>query len=761
MGSGVFIYAPGGSAYLTTTQAENPTRSVFLFMENSQQPIEARPIDPSKFDEEYKYALRIKNGEAGGKYIYCMEADRFFYYNGGYWESLQFIDFIGRVEESMPKILYRPVNKRNNIAENYKRLGRMKLELFNKEEIINLENCMLSPLDQKTYAHSPEFFSTNRLPYKYIPECDCPLWKKTLNEIFDNDEQKINVLQEFFGYCLTRDTRQHKALLLLGESRCLGGETLIYDPVKKESVRVDEIKEDFHVEAWDGQNKVIAKAEKPFTKEVDDLYEINLSNGKSFVASLNHQVLTPSGYHTISDVLTKFGGALLSTTSGNDQLIQNEDDRHWWHKVQDCLIGCLSFFRLYGEQLLSGLNIFLNVSPSQDDVRGHTFYEASGHAGVRADIKEHTHLHQQSFLRSKQDVCPRIKTSFYKLNHVFCKVYGLIAYLLKVSLQSLFEIFHLKSIFEFCSLGNNSYSILPYKSSSLVITSIVYKRTDVKYDFTVPIYHNYFCGGVIHHNSGKSTILQTLRFMVGEKNCASVPLIDIRNQQHTPSLINKLVDIDYDVSSKAIEFEAEFKKITGGEPIRSNQKYVEAFEFCPYCKLAMAANIFPKITDHSSAFYNRLLLLPCDRVFSPEEQDRDLPVKLLKELSGILNWALVGLKRLNNRGKFEELEFMREAVEELENENNPVNLFFEEHLEVAMNTYIEKAELFEKYKIWCEKSKNFALSKARFGSCLYKKYHKTTPKQCRLAEGERTYIWKNLRYIEEKHTEKEQVSWQE
>ena len=165
----------------------------------------------------------------------------------------------------------------------------------------------------------------------------------------------------------------------------------------------------------------------------------------------------------------------------------------------------------------------------------------------------------------------------------------------------------------------------------------------------------------------------------------------------------------------------------------------------------MAANIFPRITDHSSAFYKRLILIPCDRVFSYEEQNRDLPAQLHKELPGILNWAIEGLKRLSQRGRFEELDFMKEAIQELEDENNPSNLFFDEYVSVDMSdgVYIEKGELFEKYKNWCQETNNYALTKARFASAVYKKYNKETPKHARLPDGGKR-IWLHIKFIQNK-----------
>lgn len=264
-------------------------------------------------------------------------------------------------------------------------------------------------------------------------------------------------------------------------------------------------------------------------------------------------------------------------------------------------------------------------------------------------------------------------------------------------------------------------------------------------------------------NCGKSTILNVLRSMVGSKNCSSVVLKWLSNPQYTPMLMNKLVNIDSDVSSAAEDFEANFKVIASGEPINCNQKFIKTFDFTPYCKLVMAANVFPKIKDHSSAVYNKLLVIPCNRIFTEKEMNRNLSKELDKELSGIFNWAVQGLRRLQQRGMFEELDFIKEAVQELEDENNPTNVFFEEHVEVEMlnNTFVEKMDLFNKYIAWCTAGNHFKLSRARFGSAVYKKFHKETPKDTKdLRTGKR--IWRNIRYVDQKgEAQGEVIQWQE
>lgn len=252
--------------------------------------------------------------------------------------------------------------------------------------------------------------------------------------------------------------------------------------------------------------------------------------------------------------------------------------------------------------------------------------------------------------------------------------------------------------------------------------------------------------------SGKSTILDTLNAMLGKDNCSKVALKYFCDKQHTGMMTNKLVNIDSDVSSKAMDYEEEFKKIVTGEEIGASPKYVANYTFNPYCKVVMAANNFPRIEDHSSAFYRRLISIPCDRVFEEHEQDLNLKKRLKAELSGILNWSLAGLKRLTERGRFDIKDFTKESLEEIRRESNPTELFFDEHVSVVMGDEVEKGELYDKYVLWAKKNNYGVLGLARFSTLVFRKYPKTTFKDTRSKISNKR-VWKNLVYVHFKNND--------
>ena len=66
-------------------------------------------------------------------------------------------------------------------------------------------------------SHSTNFFTLNKLPYDYDSTAQCPNWIKFLNEIMENDADRITLIQQWFKYVLGNDLREQKFLLCCGE----------------------------------------------------------------------------------------------------------------------------------------------------------------------------------------------------------------------------------------------------------------------------------------------------------------------------------------------------------------------------------------------------------------------------------------------------------------------------------------------------------------------------------------------------------------
>jgi putative DNA primase/helicase len=87
-------------------------------------------------------------------------------------------------------------------------------------EIVACSNGLLHLPTLKMRPHTRAFFNHNALDYAYDPQAPAPKqWLAFLNQVWPDDPQSIATLQQVFGYLLTSDTSQQKAVLMVGPKR--------------------------------------------------------------------------------------------------------------------------------------------------------------------------------------------------------------------------------------------------------------------------------------------------------------------------------------------------------------------------------------------------------------------------------------------------------------------------------------------------------------------------------------------------------------
>ncbi len=91
-------------------------------------------------------------------------------------------------------------------------------------EWVNLNNGLLNPTTKEFRSHTPEIFTTARVPIDYDPEATCPLFEERLQDKIDAESYKV--VQEMFGYCLLPGQRYEVAFLFYGPPRTMKSTTL-------------------------------------------------------------------------------------------------------------------------------------------------------------------------------------------------------------------------------------------------------------------------------------------------------------------------------------------------------------------------------------------------------------------------------------------------------------------------------------------------------------------------------------------------------
>lgn len=80
--------------------------------------------------------------------------------------------------------------------------------------VINLGTVQLG-ITPRRHAHNPARVSTTLLPYDYDPKAECPQWLTFLEQVLP-DAASRELLQQIFGYCLTRDVSLQKLFMFEG-----------------------------------------------------------------------------------------------------------------------------------------------------------------------------------------------------------------------------------------------------------------------------------------------------------------------------------------------------------------------------------------------------------------------------------------------------------------------------------------------------------------------------------------------------------------
>ena len=203
--------------------------------------------------------------------------------------------------------------------------------------------------------------------------------------------------------------------------------------------------------------------------------------------------------------------------------------------------------------------------------------------------------------------------------------------------------------------------------------------------------------------SGKSTFLAGLQAMLGHR-AGILGLADLERSRFTlADLPGKTLVVASEQPSSYLASTNTLNAIISGEPIQVERKYRDPFTVIPRAKVCWAMNELPRVADANSGLFRRVKVVAFPHL--PEEK-RDPEIKLLIESEGrgILNWALEGLRRLDNRGHFEIPEGVQDATKQFRENNDVPALFVEDRCIRGTDFEMPAARLYREYRYWCEEN---------------------------------------------------------
>lgn len=218
--------------------------------------------------------------------------------------------------------------------------------------------------------------------------------------------------------------------------------------------------------------------------------------------------------------------------------------------------------------------------------------------------------------------------------------------------------------------------------------------------------------------SGKSTLAAVLEAIVGEEQTAGTSFRQLMGNFGLQGLVGAQVAIMGDArlprnGDSMIALET-LLKITGEDTFSVDRKYqppLKGYRFPT--KFTLTTNELPELPDHAGAMERRLLILDFPHSFE-DKPDIGLKDRLVAEAPGIAVWALHGLKRLWDRGKFTTPYDMLESLREWRTTTSPTAAFAEEVCEDDPENAVYKDELYQCWLKWSGERGMKAISKGRF-----------------------------------------------
>lgn len=233
--------------------------------------------------------------------------------------------------------------------------------------------------------------------------------------------------------------------------------------------------------------------------------------------------------------------------------------------------------------------------------------------------------------------------------------------------------------------------------------------------------------------NGKGKTIELIKRFLGVDNCVNISLQTLEQDQYAKGeLFNKMANLGADISKHGLKTTSEFKTLTGHDLVSSNRKFLNRLSFVNYAKMIFSANEIPLTYDLTPAFFNRWIILEFLNTYLSKEEyesiqnsniskeeklrfrlkDSSLINKISTpdELSGLLNWALIGLERLLKNSDFSYSKSTEEVKKIWLRKSSSINAFCMDCVEECFEGEVSKEEFRQAYAKYCRQHKLIASS---------------------------------------------------
>ncbi len=209
--------------------------------------------------------------------------------------------------------------------------------------------------------------------------------------------------------------------------------------------------------------------------------------------------------------------------------------------------------------------------------------------------------------------------------------------------------------------------------------------------------------------NGKSTFIEIFKAVAGEGSYQALGFQELNQIDRRSTLDGALFNITEETPSKMMDTTT-FKNLVSGGELSGRKLYKDSYVFRNRAKLVFSCNALPVTGDTSHGFFRRFLIAKFSQVFSFEKGnvDVDIQKKMMGELPGIFNLAMMAYKELVKRGAFTKQTSKDEDIAEYTRITDSLADWFHNNVQLedaaTSKRFVLIDDLYADYKAFCEKT---------------------------------------------------------
>ena len=225
-------------------------------------------------------------------------------------------------------------------------------------------------------------------------------------------------------------------------------------------------------------------------------------------------------------------------------------------------------------------------------------------------------------------------------------------------------------------------------------------------------------------------------------------------------LHGRLFNLAGDIGASDLKDTGCFKQTIGRDLVTAHRKFLRDLIFVNYAKHIFACNELPRVYDTTDGFWTKWVLLEFPYQFLAQKELEKLKEKTNKrlrdehiiekittpsEMSGLLNQAIEGLKRLLKQKNFSQTKGTREIKDFWIRHSDSFSAFCIDSIEEKQTSYISKKELRRRFHIYCKKHNIRGASDRAIKATLEDRHGVYDGRKS--IDDEMTYVWEGIKFI--------------